>query len=267
MHRKVFSAKRKFHKLWRITVSPIVKVNPTPIFVLGNQKSGTTAIAALLAKYTDRSVALDLRGIYEPMQTAIHAGDITFEDFVRLNKYDFSRDIIKEPCLALLYPELKRVFPRAQFLMIVRDPRHNIRSILNRLGISGNLGNIDPNTIPSISPEWQLVLDGQWLGLQGRTYIEILAARWNRVSDVYLEHTDEIVLVRYEDFVADKVETIEELARRLGLPQVNDIADKVDIQYQLRGNRDVSWEEFFGLENLMRIEQICGSRMEKFGYK
>ena len=39
----------------------------TPIFLLGNQKSGTTAIAALLAEATDLSVTLDFtRAINSP---------------------------------------------------------------------------------------------------------------------------------------------------------------------------------------------------------
>ena len=36
-------------------------VNPTPVIILGNQKSGTTAIAALLAETTGKTVALDLQ--------------------------------------------------------------------------------------------------------------------------------------------------------------------------------------------------------------
>ncbi|GLR65069.1 sulfotransferase [Marinospirillum insulare] len=40
-----------------LTLSQLKKTSPT--FILGNQKSGTTAIAALLAQATDSSVALD----------------------------------------------------------------------------------------------------------------------------------------------------------------------------------------------------------------
>jgi hypothetical protein len=41
----------------------------------------------------------------------------------------------------------------------------------------------------------------------------------------------------------------------------------VDVQYQPRGDRGVSWLEFFGRENLRRIEGICGGRMAQLGYR
>jgi Sulfotransferase family len=249
------------------TIMPPFKINCAPIFVLGKEKSGTTVIAALLAKCANQTVTLDLPRLWGPMETRIHSGEVRFSDFVQNNRRYFSRDIIKEPCLTFLYSELKRAFPQAKYLMIVRDPRDNIRSILNRLGIHGNLENIDANTFSKISPGWQVVLDGRWLGLQGDTYIEMAAARWNYAVDVYLEHDNEMVLVRYEDFVADKIGMIKNLARQLGIPQAHDISDSINIQYQPSGNRSISWEEFFGRENLLRIERICGGRMKTFGYQ
>jgi len=76
-----------------------------------------------------------------------------------------------------------------------------------------------------------------------------------------------MTLAKYEDFMSDKCRYIAELAKQLGVPKRNNIDSKVDIQYQPRGkDRHVSWEEFFGKQNLKRIERICGTRMEKFGY-
>lgn len=265
--RKKFSIKRRVKRLFEVVTSPIVRINPDPVIILGHQKSGTTAIAALTAARSASSVTLDIRGIYEPIETMIHAGQLTIEQFVQLNRHDFSRDIIKEPSLTFLYAELKRVFPRARFMMIVRDPRDNIRSILNRLNLRGDLEDVDINAASDIDPEWKLVFDGQWLGLQGDTYIEVLAARWSRAADIYLEHMDEMLLLRYEDFVVDKVGSIEHVIHQLHLKGVNDISDKVNVQYQPRGNRDVSWEQFFGHQNLVRIEKICRSRMMQFGYE
>ena len=266
MRKKISLIKYKLNRFSKKVVSPFVQINSCPIFILGNQKSGTSAIAMLLAISTSHSVVIDLPGMYEPVQTSIHSGKVKFDDFIRSNRFDFSQNIIKEPCLTFLYSELKQFFPQARFVIIVRDPRDNIRSILNRLEMRGDLENIDHLINPNISPEWQLVLDGRWLGLQGKTYIEMLSARWNRAADVYLKQTNEMFLVRYEDFIKDKVGTIERLARQLRLPRANSISDKVDIQYQARGNGGISWEDFFGLKNLECIEKICGSRMRMFGY-
>jgi hypothetical protein len=254
------------HRGWKTILSVTSRINPAPIIILGNQKSGTTAITALLAKHAGMSVTLDIPGIWEPVETRIHIGDITLEEFVRRNKFDFSRDIIKEPCLTFLYPDLRSVFPRARFVMIVRDPRDNIRSILNRLNIRGDLEDIDEKTFSNIPPAWRLVVDGQYLRLQGSTYIERLAARWNRAMDIYLNHSSEMILVRYEDFLTDKPGTIQRVSRELGLREANDITNEIDVQYQRPGNRSISWKEFFGQENLTRIERFCGSRMNEFGY-
>jgi hypothetical protein len=258
--------RRQLHRLWKAAISPLLSVDPR-LIVLGNQKSGTSAIAALLAAHTGLSATLDLRGLFKDMELRLHAGDITFEEFVRRNKYDFARDIIKEPSLTLLYPKLRPLFPRAQFLMIVRDPRDNIRSILNRLNIDGNLRDVDPRVVSSLRPaDWQLVIDGQWLGLHG-TYIEMLAERWNRCVDVYQEHSGEMALIRYEDFRGDKAGAIEGLASRFGLPQVRSISSAVDVQYNRRGkDRHMPWEQFFGPGNLRRIEEICAERMQELAY-
>jgi hypothetical protein len=75
-----------------------------------------------------------------------------------------------------------------------------------------------------------------------------------------------MVLIKYEDFMKDKAATIMGLARALGRQPRHDISDKVDVQYQSRGDRDVKWVDFFGPNNLARLERICAVRMAAFGY-
>lgn len=252
---------------YRKYLSWTASVNPRPVIGLGNAKSGTTVVAALLAEHTGLSVTLDLRGIYLPMLTRLHSGEVRFEEFVERNRLEFSRDIIKEPNLTLLYSDVRRVFPRARSFIVVRDPRDNIRSILNRLRIPGNLEHLDLDRVPTLTPEWRLGLDASWLGVRGRNYIEMMAGRWNLAADVYLNHAGEMRLVRYEDFLGGKVAAIQALAADLELSGVHDIASKVDVQYQPRGDRRVSWLEFFGRDNLRRIDDICAGRMARLCYR
>lgn len=248
----------------RISRAP---ANPNPIIILGNQKSGTSAISALLARATGLSLAIDLVGINEPVQTLLHTKELSFSEFVSNNGWDFSRDVVKEPALTFLYDELVRFFPGPKVVFVIRDPRENIRSILDRLCLPGDLDQLDGSWLRGMKTGWRHVLDGRWLGLDGENYIDMLAQRWNLATDVYLNHTDRIILIRYEDFVADKEGEIAQLAMRLDLDPVRDITDKVDIQYQPRGcNRGVPWLDFFGADNLTRIETICTDRMRQFGY-
>ncbi len=253
----------KLHKELQIRTA---RVNPNPILVLGNQKSGTSAIAALLAEMTGLSVSIDLRKeIENPTYHKVKQGELSFAEFVKLHKLDFSRAIVKEPNLTLFYEELVEYFPQSQFLFVIRDPRDNIRSILNRLKIPGNLSGFRPEYQGEMTPAWDLILDNSWLGLNG-DYIEMLAQRWNLMADVFLNHSEQMILSRYEVFVQDKVGEIARLAKSLNLPQVNDIAAKVDIQFQPRGNKNVKWLDFFGEENLSKIDRICQEKMKQLDY-
>ena len=65
----------------------------------------------------------------------------------------------------------------------------------------------------------------------------------------------------------DKQGVIAGLGQQLGLPLKQDISDKLDIQFQPAGNRAIRPEEFFGRDNLGRIEGICGEKMQPLGYQ
>jgi len=180
-------------------------VSESPIWVLGNQKSGTTAIAALLANYAGLSVTLDIDAFHDAsVVEKIYDDPSQLEGFIASNTLAFSRELIKEPGFTFLYPALEELFPSGHFVMVVRDPRDNIRSILDRLELPGDQRYLDEDHIQDISPEWKQVLDGSWMGLEGETYIDMLAARWAAAVQVYLDSSDCIELIRYEDFCDNK---------------------------------------------------------------
>jgi hypothetical protein len=246
-----------------------VVINPCPIFVLGNQKSGTSIIAALLAEITELSLSLDLKIEYLSKRKSyplVLNGEKNFSQLIERNKLDFSRDIIKEANLTIFFDNLKSHFPQSQYVFVLRNPKDNIRSILNRLDIPGDLSYLGSERKKEIPFGWQQILDGVWLESHGKNYIEVLSERWNFLADIYLKNTDKIILIRYEDFIVDKVGEITRLAKKLGLNPVIDISQMVDIQYQPKGNRNVNLESFFGQRNLMQIEQLCGDRMKLFQY-
>jgi len=231
------------------------------IIVLGNQKSGTTAIAALLAEYAGLSVMLDIAGIYK-----VHIGEMKFDEFVKAHRKQFAARLLKEPMFTFMFEDVKNTFPSARFLFIIRDPRDTIRSILNRLDIMGNLENPDVGVLDKINAAWRKVFEKKWLGLEGDTYIDILAARWNYAADVYLKNKDDMLLIRYEDFNTAKLSSVKDIAASLNLAEKNDITGKLDVQYQPKGDSEVAYQDFFGEKNLRKIEDICASRMSGFGY-
>ena len=246
------------------------RIHPAPVFVLGLQKSGTTAIAALLAERTGLSCTLDLfRETDRPILPQVHAGTLPFETFLHRNRLDFSRALIKEPNLTPFYPQLARRFPESKFVFIVRDPRDAIRSIFNRLGLPGDLDVFPPDDLhrfPEVIPVWRYVLDGRWLGLDGDHVLDLLAERWNLYADLYQRHRTGMILVRYEDFEADKAAVIDNLAEQLRLPALHPIEDLLDHPFQPPGDRSVSWTAFYGDRALDRIERRCAARMRRLGY-
>jgi len=263
--RPAWQAASRLRTAWRTATA---RIHPRPILITGNQKSGTTAIAALLAELTGRTVTLDLaQEMPRPTFHLVRTGQMTVDAFVRRNKLDFSREIVKEPNLVVLFDRLAQRFPDSPWVFVVRDPRDNIRSILNRLDLPGNAARLERPYAGLFAQAWNLCLDGAWLNLAADTYIETLAARWTLAVDTYLANRQRMAFIRYEDFEAGKVAEIERLARELGLTARHDITGKLDVAYQPRGDRSVPWHDFFGPENLAKIEHRCRAAMEKMGYE
>lgn len=247
-------------------VSSFSCINRNAIFILGNQKSGTTAIAALLSQCTGKSVTLDIiRAKNWSISMKKIEKSVKIDDFISRFKLEFSRDIIKEPGLTLYLPDLMKKFPHARFLFILRDPPSNIRSILNRHKIDGREISVEPYW-NRLGESWQRIFDGSWASIPVGNMIESLAHRWNHFAEIYLSNSENLLLVRYEDFKENKALYIERLAEKLGLEVKYDISDKVDIQYQPKGDHSSSVEVFFGADNLDAIKRICHKNMNKLGY-
>ena len=244
-------------------------INETPIIVLGNQKSGTSAIAHLLADYGGLSRTIDIPPLWVPVVFKIMNGQIDFQDMVRRHRFYFSTDLIKEPNMTFFADRVLAAFPKARYVFIVRDPRDNIRSLLNRMKIPRNLAEINEQVFTTVPlNRFRMTLDASiWGGDKAENYIGALAHKWNKAVDNYLLYRDRMILVKYEDFLADKYGIIAKIAKQLHIPEKANIRDTLDVQYQPAGDRSISWEAFFGVENLTHIEQICSSRMKVFDYK
>ena len=126
----------------RKILSLFSKINSDPLLILGNQKSGTTVIASLLSKATKKTLTSDIKSLIKNPSLKLDFKLLCLNDFIKQHKYDFSKDIIKEPFLSFYAEELIESFPNAKIVWIVRNPYQNIRSILNRLKIPGNLQKI-----------------------------------------------------------------------------------------------------------------------------
>lgn len=239
------------------------------IFILGVQKSGTTAIAALLAEATGLRVTLDIvRSIKRPGSKILrNYGAEGFDDYIYRYRREFSNRIVKEPGLTFDYMQLRAYFPKAQFVMIIREPEDNIRSILDRLKLPGNLSHVVPDDWPELkrSPAWRMNLDSSWLGHWPANYVDSLAYRWKVAAETYLSSPESFLLVRYEDFLKEKVGIIEKMSDALGLKVVRDVSTKVDRQFQPKGARITNYKEYYG-SNYQYIQEHCSALARELDY-
>ena len=167
-------------------------VNTNPLFILGNQKSGTTVIANLLSQATAKSLTSDFQSAIssKTLQLELDFHLLRFSDFIQDYKYEFSKEKIKEPFLSYYIDELINEFPKTKFVLIIRNPFQDIRSILNRLSVPGNLEEINFDNYNEIikTPVWKLAMQSKMLGIDSCHYIEAMANRWNYIVNSYLKN-------------------------------------------------------------------------------
>lgn len=259
---------RALKHLKLLSQNRLARVHPEPVFIFGNQKSGTSVIAALVAAITDLDATIDFtrRELDKPTIPAVHSGRRTIDWFVQRYRSEFSRPIIKEPSITFLAEQILEYWPRSRAVFVIRHPCDNIRSILDRLALPGNLPSIEGFERKHGNKTWETVLDNRWMGIDADHYIEQLARRWVVAARTYQRLEGRSRLIRYEDFEADKICSIKELVRDLGLEPVAPIDDLVDIQYQPAGKRGRSYMDVFG-SNLERICCICWPLASEFGFE
>ena len=235
------------------------------LFVLGNHKSGTTAIAKLLATMCGQTATIDFPRIIRRDGYALARGELSFEDLVNRHPALFCTDIVKIPALTFVAPEIVRRFPESKILFIVRDPRDNIRSILNRRKIPG-----DRNQLPVLKKLLMRIqnrpsMDADIWGSGDGGYVGVLARRWNLAIDALNKLGAIPFVLKYEDFLAEKQPTLDLLANQFGFGIDRDVSAILDMQFQPAGNSNVDWREFFG-SNLATIDGLCKERMVDFNY-
>jgi len=100
--------------LIRNILSLFSKIKPEPIFILGNPKSGTTVITNLLSRSTKQTLTSDIKNIIMNPTLQLDFKLLCFDDFIKQHKYEFSKDIIKEPFLSFYSEELIKHYPNSK---------------------------------------------------------------------------------------------------------------------------------------------------------
>ncbi|MCW8896654.1 MAG: sulfotransferase [Flavobacteriales bacterium] len=218
---------------------------------MGMPKAGTTAIAALLGKKTGQKTMLDTPFFWYPYNFLLLKKEITLKNHLIKHSSILKNKIIKEPNFTLLFDEFYQLYPKAKFIFIVRNPKDNIRSILNRLNLPGNLP--DFTAYDELPKSWQSLFYDYYSSKNH--YIEKLADMWVKYNNIYLQNKERFILIKYEDFIKNKEVEIVKLAKSVGLNPQFDIKDIENKQFQPKGNQNILLDDFFE-ENIKYIHQI-----------
>jgi hypothetical protein len=241
------------------------------VVVLGHQKGGTTAIAKLLGRMCQMPVSVDPfyevdRGRAKAVES-VFRGEVQLSAVARRHPTLFWQPIVKDADFTFLWTQVAGLYPEARFVYVARHPVDTIRSVLNRLGLPGDPS---PGVLPPMrnpTRHWELILAGSLPRVPGDDYVEKLAHRWQLAADTYATHRNRMLLVRYEDFLRDKVSELTQVAGSLGLVAERDVFAEVDVPYQPPGNDKTSPLGFFGSRRIDRIVGICARGMQQMGYR
>jgi hypothetical protein len=224
------------------------------VIILGHQKSGTTAIATLIAKRASLSYTADIVRSHQHYHDwdSLHKKEIELSSFCKKYKYEFSKNLLKEPELSFFYNDLTMQFPTSKFIFVLRNPFDNIKSILSRLKIN-NMKELKEST----TYRNEVAKFPMWKNILGDidNPIPALCKRWNTLVDIYEANKENIYLLKYEDFSKNKTNVIDELCDYADVQHVNDINGLVNLQYQKKGSR-ISNANFFRDEDIILIKSL-----------
>jgi LPS sulfotransferase NodH len=144
----------------------------------------------------------------------------------------YLRLLEKTPRNALRIPFLRRVFPRATFVYLHREPAETMSSMLDGWR-SGRY--VSYPRLPGWQGlPWSFLLVPQWRTLLAGDLAATVAHQWAMATSILLDDlsavpTEQRCVVGYADLVADPCEVIARLCRRLGVRWDTTVADSLPL--------------------------------------
>ncbi len=263
------------------------KVDPSqPLniaLIVGCARSGTSILGELIASHPEVAYKHEAHAVWNKAGlgvneshrlTEAHATDKVIRKIRKRFAAEMGQArlfVEKCPRSILRIPFIRKVFPEAKIIHIVRDGRDVACSLLP--GIGGD--------------EWRHLKPPNWQELfRNERGIMRCALTWKTVMDIALQDLQEVphLLVRYEDLVAHPQETASRLLKFLDLPEhpaVFDFCRRIQNQtegsYQaqkqvkwFRNDHSVRigrWRENMTAEQAEKVNTLLRPLLQHFGYE
>jgi hypothetical protein len=243
-----------------------------PIFLVGSPRSGTTLTVDLFAQHPDVANWSEAGRLWDPIHyhdpEADHdwtAEQATAGQIRRLHRWcewyrqshGKARFVNKHPRNSLRIGYLRRVFPDARFIHVIRDGRAVVSSILAQIG-SRERRQKRPMGGFAKPPGWRALMRddlAEQTALQWQAIVRAVREQRAALGSAYTE-------VRYEALCAAPRETYRELFRFAGLR--SDDTALAGIPERLEGSE--SWRKQLAPEQLITIEKAAGDLLRELGY-
>ena len=279
--------------------APLLPGRPNPrdpIFVVGSPRSGTTVVFELLQR-SPHVGSLPGEGhllteIYHPSGEPSTRGHELGPGDIRPREAKVLRWVVdhlsagrryldKTPRNSLRVPYLQELFPGAWFVLVIRDGRAAVSSLINGWRSRSDL--FPGSRMPGgVSVEgyggdtWRFVIPPGWRNYaRGRTLPEVCAFQWQACMEVLLQARERAggerwVEIRYEDLVARPEEETGLLLSGLRLPETQEIlhrARELDrhVAKAITPPRPEKWREE-NPEEIERILPVIAPTMARLGY-
>lgn len=218
------------------------------VLVLGHQRSGTSAIASLLAEAAELHLVDDPPWTFTRKVRQIYGNLAGINHYLNAHRADIEAGVLKAPSLTPLAPALQTLLPHVRFVAVVREPKDTIAAVLEWRRYR------DPQQGPGF---W----DQAWMGIKNEDRIAALAHRWMFYHACLTKLSDPI-WIRYYLFSKDKASTIADAVRQLGIKPKNCVSDLADQQFKKdfgdQGIRGTDrWRRELSDDQARTIDRIC----------
>lgn len=278
---------------WKVKTTMTPPKIAAPIFILGCHRSGTSIFFRKLALHPDLAFTtrttrrapnrLFMMRVFQWFRSreknttpiggefwnkfdrgddqVMTAGDVTpaireyFERLVRNHQRLFNRKrfLNKSPSNSVKIAFLNELFPDACFIHIVRDGRAVTRSI--------SVGRVSHGRFSGAKiPGWQHLLDLPVIESCGRQWQQTVRYIQASLGQVPAER---VLTIRYEDFVAQPVDTMQRVGDKFRLNWTGPLLDQV--AEGLR-SRNYKWSETFSAADIELLNRLLGDLLVELGY-